>query len=83
MRGAGYGVVEGAVEAGEDPTIAVTRAIEAAREAAGDMGLESEDSAAILAGGALLAAEACGQEVVDAVKKAIPGRTGKHSRRIP
>ena len=83
LRGAGYGVVEGALESGKDPIWAVNLAMQAARETSEEMGLDSEYSAAILAEGALQAAEASGEDVADAVKNAIPGRTGKHSRGIP
>ena len=83
LRGAGYGVVEGAVESGEDPAKAVNLAMRAAREIADEMGMDSEYSAATLAEGALLAAEASGEETANAVKRAMPGSFGEPGRGKP
>ncbi len=72
LYGAGYGVVQGAVEAGEDPAIAATQAMEAAREAAHELGMTDDEAAAALAKGSLDAAEASGDEALAAVRRALP-----------
>ena len=72
LYGAGYGAVQGAVEADEDPAIAATYALEAAREAATELGVTDEEAAATLAKGALDAAEASGDEALAAVEQALP-----------
>ena len=72
LRGAGYGIVQGAIERGLSPSNAVRQAVEAAREVAEELGLDAEDSATVLGEGALLAAEASGEEIVEAVSDALP-----------
>lgn len=72
LYGAGYGVVQGAVEAGEDPAAAATYALEAAREAAGELGVTDEETVTALAKGALDAAEAEGDAALTAVRQALP-----------
>lgn len=64
LRGSGYGAVQGAVESGSDPAEAVTQSVRAARELAGDVGLTPDESAAILAEGALEAAKAVGGDTL-------------------
>ena len=82
LRGAGYGVVEGAVEAGGNVKDGLVQAVDAAREMAEDLGLDPEESAAILAEGALLAAEASGEETVEVVRDALPGSFGERSEQV-
>ena len=72
VRGAGYGAVQGAVEAGKDPAIATTHALEGAREAARELGVTDGEAAGLLAKGALDAAKASGDEVLTAVQQAVP-----------
>ena len=67
LRGVGYGAVQGAVEAGEDPAIAATHALEAARE----LGVTDDEAAAVLTQGVLGAAEASGGEVLSAIRRAL------------
>lgn len=73
LRGAGYGLVQGAVESGGEVRDVLAHAVEAAREVAEDLGLDSEDSAAILAEGALLAAQDSGEGTFEVVSDALPG----------
>ena len=71
LRGVGYGAVQGAVEAGEDPAIAATHALEAAREAARELGVTDDEAAAAMAQGALDAAEASSGETLSAIRRAL------------
>ena len=61
LRGAGYGAVQGAIEAGDDPAQAAIEAVEAALEVAPELGLTRQAAAAALSMGALDAAEAAGE----------------------
>ena len=70
LLGSGYGAVEGAIETGEDPAQAAVEAVEAARQAAPDLGL-ADDAADALAKGALQAAEAAGEEPLQEVRRAL------------
>ena len=72
LRGSGYGAVQGAVESGAYRAEAVSEAIRAARDMASDIGLTEDKAAAMLAEGALEAAEAEGENVLAAVRKALP-----------
>lgn len=72
LRGAGYGAVQGAIEAGEDPVEAVAHALQAARESAEMLGMDSDEAAAALAEGALAAAADSGEDVLNAVRSALP-----------
>ena len=71
LRGSGYGVVQGAIEAGEDPANAAVEAVEAALQVAPELGLSGDEAAAALTLGALEAAEAAGEEPLYAVRRAL------------
>ena len=77
LLGAGYGVVQGAVEAGEDPAEATAQAVEAAREAAAELGMDGDEAVDRLASGALRAATAAGEDALTAVQDALPGDRGQ------
>jgi hypothetical protein len=64
LRGAGYGVVQGANEMQEDPGEAAVKAVEAAAEVARLEGLPEEVAKAETAQGAMQAAEALGPAAV-------------------
>ncbi len=68
IRGAGYGVVQGADEVQADLGEVALQAIEAAKEAASDAGLSEEVAAAEAAQGAMEAAESLGPEAVAQVE---------------
>ena len=72
LRGAGYGAVQGAVEVGEDPGAAAVQAVEAAREAAPELGLAADEAAAALSAGLLDAAAASGERALRSVQEALP-----------
>ena len=72
LRGAGYGVVQGAFEAGHDAAEAATNALEAARQAADELGMESDEAARAMAEGILEAAAASGEDVLLTVQQALP-----------
>ena len=72
LRGSGYGAVQGAVESGAYPAEAVAEAIRAARDMASDIGLTEDEAAVMLTEGALEAAEAAGENVLAAVRRALP-----------
>ena len=72
LHGAGYGAVQGAVEAGEDPAEVAVQAVQAAREMASEMGVAADDAASALAAGALEAAAASGEDALTAVRYALP-----------
>ncbi len=75
LRGAGYGVVQGAVEAGQDPAEAAIQAAAAAREVAGELGVTQDEAANALARGLLEASMASGEKVLSAVRRALPSET--------
>jgi MFS family permease len=68
LRGAGYGVVQGAGETGADLGKATMNAVEAAREVAEQAGLSEVEAAAYVAEGALDASAAMGDEAVAQAK---------------
>jgi MFS family permease len=72
LRGAGYGVVQGAGETGVDLGKAVIGAVEASKEVAEEAGLSEEEAVAYLARGALDAAAAMGAEAVAQVMASLP-----------
>ena len=72
LRGAGYGAVQGAVEAGADAAEAVSHALTAAQETAGEFGVTAEQAASALSAGALDAAGAAGDRVLRAVRRVLP-----------
>ena len=82
LRGAGYGLVQGAVESGGEIKAGLVQGVEVAREMAEDLGLDPEESASILVEGALLAAEASGEEAVEVVRDALPGSFGERSEKV-
>ena len=72
LRGAGYGVVQGAFEAGNDAAAAATNALEAAREAAAELGMDSDEAAKAMAEGLLGAAADSGADTLLTVQQALP-----------
>jgi MFS family permease len=72
LRGAGYGVVQGAGETGADLGKAAAKAVEATEEIAQQVGLSKEEAAAYVARGALDAAAAMGAEAIAQVKASLP-----------
>ena len=72
LHGAGYGIVEGALEGGLSPSEATIEALEAARQAASELGVDAEAADSALAAGMLEAAEAAGEEALLEVREALP-----------
>ena len=72
LHGAGYGVIEGALEGGLSPVEATAEAFEAARLAASELGVSHKDADSALAAGMLEAAEAAGEEALVEVREALP-----------
>ncbi|HEY49988.1 MAG TPA: MFS transporter [Dehalococcoidia bacterium] len=72
IRGAGYGVVEGAGEIQADLGEVAIQAVKAAKEIASDVGITEEAAVAEAASGAFEAAEALGQDALAQVRAAIP-----------
>lgn len=72
LRGAGYGIVQGAQETGVDYAEAAARAVEAARKVAEEAGLSEEQAAVYAAQGALDAAAAMGAEALAQVAASLP-----------
>jgi len=72
LRGAGYGVVQGAGETGADIVKAAVQAVESAREVAEQARLSEQEAAAYVAQGALDAAATMGAEAVAQVKASLP-----------
>ena len=72
LRGAGYGVVQGALEGGRSASEATAEVLEAARQAAQELGVSAEAADTALAAGMLEAAEASGQEALLEVREALP-----------
>ena len=76
LAGAGYGAVQGAVEAGENPAEAATQAIAAAREAARELGVPPDEAASLLTVGVLDAAAAVGSETLESVRESLTDEPG-------
>ena len=72
MHGVGYGIVQGALESGNDPAEAAAAAVEAAREVAPEVGMSEQEATTAAAAGILDAATASGDEALAAVLRAIP-----------
>ena len=72
LRGAGYGVVQGALESGGSAADAATEALEAARQAAQELGVSAQAADTAFVSGALEAAEASGAQAVQEVRQAFP-----------
>jgi hypothetical protein len=72
LRGAGYGVVQGAGETGVDLAKAAVQAVEAGKEVAEQAHLSEKEAAAYVAQGALEAAAAMGAEAVAQVMASLP-----------
>jgi hypothetical protein len=79
LRGAGYGVVQGAEEIHADLGDVAIQAVEAAKEIAAEIGLPEEVAVAEAEKGALEAAETLGPEAVDRVKDALAGEVPEKS----
>ena len=72
LRGAGYGIVQGANETRIDYAEAAARGVEAARKVAEQAGLSEEQAALYVARGALDAAAAMGAEALANVEASLP-----------
>ena len=72
LRGAGYGVVQGTLESGGSAADAATQALEAARQAAEELGVSPEAADTAFVSGAMEAAEASGEQAVQTVREAFP-----------
>ena len=72
LAGAGYGVVQGASQTGQDLEEVGGNALQAARDLSGELGLTELEAATALAAGALQAARAEGSETLAAVQQALP-----------
>lgn len=72
LRGAGYGVIQGASQSGENLAEAARSAIAAAREVSREIGVSEEEAASALAAGVLDAAMAEGGEAYTEIRDAIP-----------
>ena len=70
-RSAGYGTVQGALEAGHDPAQMAAAAMEAAREVAPELGMSEEEAVAAAAMGVMDAAAAVDDETLAAVRAAM------------
>ena len=71
FRGLGYGLVQGAAEAGKDIGQTAMQAVDSARDAARAADVEEEEAAALAAEGALAAAEAVGPEAATEVRRVL------------
>lgn len=78
--GAGYGIIQGANEAGINLRQAATHTVEEAREAARGLGLSEETAAAHAAQGVLDAAQTIGDAALAEVKQALPLPTSVQPR---
>lgn len=72
LHGAGYGSVQGALESEQDLAQVAGAVIEAARDVASELGLDEREAAAAVAGGMISAAEAAGQDNLDALRASLP-----------
>ncbi|MCE2502197.1 MAG: MFS transporter [Dehalococcoidia bacterium] len=72
LHGAGYGSVQGALESEQDLAQVAGAVIEAARDVASELGLDEREAAAAVAGGMISAAEAAGQDNLDALRESLP-----------
>ncbi len=72
LRGAGYGIVQGANETGIDYAEAAAKGVAAARKVAERAGLSEEQAAVYVAQGALDAAAAMGAEALANVEASLP-----------
>ena len=76
FHGAGYGIVQGALEAGHDPAQMAAAVVEAAREMAPELGMTEEEASTAAAMGVLDAARAAGDETLASVRPALPEELG-------
>ena len=72
LHGVGYGVVQGSLESGRDPGEAAAAVVEAAREAATELGITEREATEAAAAGILSAAADAGQQALTDVRRAIP-----------
>lgn len=72
LHGAGYGLMQGALESGKDPAQVARIAVEAAQEMAPELGVTRDEAAAATVEGILSAAGAVDAEVLEAVRRALP-----------
>lgn len=68
LRGAGYGVIQGAARTGQDLGEVVDSALQAARDLSPELGLTEQEAASTMAAGVLRAARAEGAETLAAVR---------------
>ena len=72
LHGAGYGIIQGAIESGYDPSVAAGAAVEAAREIAPQLGMTELEATSAAAAGILEAAGSADEGTLAAVRRAIP-----------
>ena len=72
LYGAGYGVLQGALESGRDPVRAARAAIAAARGMASELGVTEDEAAQAVADGILTAASDADAETLDSLREALP-----------
>ena len=72
VQGAAYGTIQGAMESGNAPAEFVSGLLEAAREAAPEMGMTEDEATLAATGGIISASAAAGQEALDAVLEVLP-----------
>ena len=72
LSGAGYGIVQGAIETGADHARAAVKAVETARKVAEQVGLSEKEAAVSVAQGALDAAKAMGTDALAQVRASLP-----------
>ena len=72
LYGAGYGVLQGALESGRDPVRAARAAIAAARGMASELGVTEDEAAQAVADGILTAASDTDAETLDSLREALP-----------
>ena len=72
IRGAGYGVIQGASQVGENLTEATRSAVLAAREVSQEIGVSEDEAVRAVATGILEAAVAEGEEVLMEIRNALP-----------
>ena len=72
LYGAGYGVLQGALESGNDPVRAARAAIAAARGMASELGVTEDEAAQAVTDGILTAAADSDSDTLNSVREAIP-----------
>ncbi|MYC33625.1 MAG: MFS transporter [Chloroflexi bacterium] len=72
LYGTGYGVLQGALESGNDPVRAMRAALAAARSMASELGITEDEATRAVAQGAMNAAADSDAEILDSVRENLP-----------